>query len=127
MNLINVNNSKCIKCGICSKVCPSSILSIDEMGPKVINSNNCIGCGQCVSGCPTESLDNIKSPISNQLKIETFPVINSKTAEHFLRSRRSIRCYKEISVPREKLLELINISHFAPTASNSQNISYIVI
>jgi nitroreductase/NAD-dependent dihydropyrimidine dehydrogenase PreA subunit len=127
MNLINVNQSKCIKCGICTSVCPSSVLSIDKTGPKVINANNCIACGQCVAVCPNEALDNIKSPITNQTEINNFPVINSKTAEHFLRSRRSIRCYKDTLVPKEKLLELINIARYAPTASNSQAISYIIV
>jgi len=127
MNLINVNQSKCIKCGICSKVCPTGVLSIDKTGPIVTNTNNCIACGQCVAVCPHGALDNIKSPIADQIDIENFPVINSKTAEHFLRSRRSIRCYKDAPVPKEKLLELINIAHYAPTASNSQGISYIIV
>lgn len=127
MSLINVDQSKCIKCGICTSVCPSAVLSLDKTGPKVTAANNCIACGQCVAVCPCEALDNIKSPIAEQTDIESFPVINSKTAEHFLRSRRSIRCYKDISVPREKLLELTKIAHYAPTASNSQGISYIIV
>lgn len=127
MNLINVNQSKCIKCEICSKVCPTGVLSIDETGPTVINANNCIACGQCVAVCPHGALDNIKSPIADQIDIENFPVINSKTAENFLRYRRSIRCFKDMPVPKDKLLELINIAHYAPTASNSQGISYIIV
>lgn len=127
MNLINVNQSECIKCGNCVSVCPSNVLSIEKTGPKVVSANNCIACGQCVAVCPRGALDNIKSPIANQTDIENFPVINSKTAEHFLRSRRSIRCYKDTPVPNNKLLELINIAHYAPTASNSQSISYIIV
>lgn len=127
MNLISVDQFKCIKCGICTSVCPSNVLSIDKTGPKVAAANNCIACGQCVAACPLGALDNIKSPIDEQTSIESFPVIDSKTAEHFLRSRRSIRSYKDISVPREKLLELINVAHYAPTASNSQGISYIIV
>lgn len=127
MDLINVDESKCIKCEICSKACPTGALSIDETGPTVINANNCIACGQCVAVCPHGALDNIKSPIAEQIDIENFPVINSKTAENFLRSRRSIRCFKEMPVPKDKLLELINIAHYAPTASNSQGISYIIV
>lgn len=125
MELINVNTSKCIKCGICSKVCPTSTLFMDEAGPKVANENNCIGCGQCVSVCPNEAIDNIKTPISKQEKIAE--TLDSKTAENFLRSRRSIRAYKDKAVDRQKLLELTKIAHYAPTASNSQNISYIIV
>ncbi len=56
-----------------------------------------------------------------------FNGIDSKTAEHFLRSRRSIRCYKKNPVPKENLLQLVNIAHYAPTASNSQAISYVIV
>lgn len=127
MDLISVDQSKCIKCGICSKVCPTGVLSIDENGPNASNAKNCIACGQCVAVCPHGALDNVKSPIANQINIENFPVINSKTAENFLRSRRSIRCFLNKPVSREKLLELINIAHYAPTASNSQGISYTIV
>ncbi|MDT8716003.1 nitroreductase family protein [Clostridium sp. 19966] len=127
MNLIDVNESKCAKCGICVSVCPSSVLYMDKSGPKVTSTSNCIACGQCVAVCPHEALDNVKTPAANQTSIENFSVIDSKTAEYFLRSRHSIRCYKNISVPREKLLELVNIAHYAPTASNSQGISYIIV
>jgi nitroreductase/NAD-dependent dihydropyrimidine dehydrogenase PreA subunit len=127
MELINVNQSQCIKCGICSKVCPSNVLSIDETGPKVINENNCIACGHCVASCPHGALDNIKTPISNQVAIENFSISDSKTAEYFLRSRRSTRCYKSNPVPKDTLLELVNIAHYAPTASNSQGISYVIV
>ncbi|OAA91563.1 Nitroreductase family protein [Clostridium ljungdahlii] len=41
--------------------------------------------------------------------------------------RRSIRCYKNIPVPYEELLKLVNIARFAPTASNSQGVSYIIV
>ncbi|WP_211289866.1 nitroreductase family protein [Sporomusa silvacetica] len=44
-----------------------------------------------------------------------------------MRSRRSIRCYKENEVPREKLLQLLDIARFAPTGGNTQGLSYIVV
>jgi len=127
MELITVNQSRCIKCGICSEVCPSRVLSMQKSGPESTNPNNCIECGQCVAVCPYSAIDNIKTPLLNQIDIEKFPIIDSNTAEDFLRSRRSIRCYKDTPVPQEKLLELIDIARFAPTASNSQGISYIII
>lgn len=126
MNLIKVSQSKCIKCGICTKVCPTRILCMQENGPQVINPS-CIACGQCVAVCPNGAIDNVKTPLSNQIDVQNFPAIDSQTAEQFLRSRRSIRCYKNTPVPREKLLKLVDIAHYAPTASNSQGISYIIV
>lgn len=126
MNLIKVNQSKCIKCGICTKICPTGILSMQENGPEVTNPS-CIACGQCVAVCPNGAIDNVKTPLSNQVDIKIFPAIDSQTAEQFLRSRRSIRSFKNTPVPREKLLKLVDIAHYAPTASNSQGISYIIV
>ncbi len=100
---------------------------MQENGPQAINSKSCIACGQCVAVCPHGAIDNVKAPLSNQVDIKSFPAIDSQTAEQLLRSRRSIRCYKNTPVPREKLLKLVDIARFAPTASNSQRISYIVV
>ena len=127
MNLIKIDQSLCIKCGICTKVCPTRILSMNENGPQE-NDSKCMYClwSMCCR-MPYGAIDNVKTPLSNQVDIKNFPVINSQTAEQFLRSRRSIRCYKNTPVPQEKLLKLVDIAHFAPTASNSQGISYIIV
>ena len=58
---------------------------------------------------------------------KNFSTLSSEEAERFLRSRRSIRSYKKTTVPREKLLKLVEIAHFAPTASNRQGVSYVIV
>ncbi|WP_039658160.1 nitroreductase family protein [Clostridium tyrobutyricum] len=127
MELIKVDKDLCTRCELCIKVCPSSVLAINKDGPYAINPDSCIACGQCTAICPNKSIDNMKSPLSKQIPIKNFPVITSQTAERFLRSRRSIRCYKETPVPKETLLKLINIARFAPTTSNTQGLSYIIV
>ena len=64
MNLITVNQEKCIKCGICVNECPEQVLKIGENGPEEICSENCIACGHCVAICPREAIDNVKTPLS---------------------------------------------------------------
>jgi nitroreductase len=49
------------------------------------------------------------------------------SALQFLRSRRSIRNYQQRVVPREKILRLLDSARFAPTACNSQGVSYQVV
>ncbi|AGK98702.1 nitroreductase family protein [Clostridium pasteurianum] len=127
MNLINVDKEKCIKCGICVKECPVQVLKIGENGPEDICPEKCIACGHCVAVCPREAMDNVKTPLVNQKSSKKFPKLSPEEAENFLRSRRSIRSYKETSVPREKLVELVNIAHFAPSGHNLQGVSYIII
>jgi nitroreductase/NAD-dependent dihydropyrimidine dehydrogenase PreA subunit len=127
MELIKVDQLLCVKCGICVRICPTKTLAMGEDGPIASSPQACIACGHCVAVCPHSAIDNIKSPLSRQIDLEKFPVINAETAEQFLRSRRSIRCYKKESVPRDLLSKLLDIGRFAQTASNKQGISYIVV
>lgn len=127
MNLIIVNQEKCVKCGFCVNECPEQILRLGKNGPEEICPEDCLACGHCVAVCPKEALDNIKTPLANQINSKKFPKLSSKDAANFLRSRRSIRSYKKTTVPREKLIDLVNIAHFAPSGHNLQGISYVII
>ncbi|MZK49146.1 nitroreductase family protein [Clostridium beijerinckii] len=125
-NLIQVDQSKCTKCGSCSKVCPTGFIGMDENGPKVVGQF-CISCGHCVAVCHSAALDNVKTPLANQVELEKTPVLDEDTASRFLRSRRSIREFQNKPVPREKIEQLLNVARFAPTSGNSQGVSYHVI
>ncbi|EIW16328.1 MULTISPECIES: nitroreductase family protein [Pelosinus] len=127
MGLIEVNQERCTRCGICTDVCPTRVLAMSENGPEAIAPEVCIACGHCVAVCPHQALDNKKAPLNKQIALAEFPALPAQKAQLFLRSRRSIRKYKERSVPREQLLQLIEIARFAPTASNGQGVSYIII
>ena len=127
MNLITVNEEKCIKCEICIKECPTYVLKMGEKGPEEIVESSCIACGHCVAICPNAAIDNKKTPLAKQIELKDFPKLTKQQAEYFLRSRRSIRHYKAESVSIEKLTKLIDIARLAPTASNSQGISFVVV
>ncbi len=127
MELIKINTDKCVKCGLCIEICPSSILSMSKNGPKIILEKACIGCGHCVAICPNAAFDNANNKLERQTDIKKFPVITPDIAEQFLRSRRSIRCYQDKKIPEAELLKLLDIARFASTGANSQGISYLII
>lgn len=122
-----VVNQDCIKCGVCADTCPIGIIDMGQNGPNLLNPMACIKCGHCVAVCPQGSLDHEKVPLSNQVPLDNYPVLDPQTAAHFLRSRRSIRSYRNEAVPKEKMLKLLDIARFAPSAGNSQGLSYIVV
>jgi nitroreductase/NAD-dependent dihydropyrimidine dehydrogenase PreA subunit len=117
----------CTLCGICSDTCPRGIISVDGELPGVASPGNCMACGHCVAVCPEAALDNALAPLAAQPPLESFPVLDPATAAAFLRSRRSIRTYRQEPVPRETLLQLLEIARFAPSGSNSQGLSYLVV
>jgi ferredoxin len=48
-----IRNSSCVKCGMCSSVCPRKTISIDaRTGFPVIKHANCIDCFCCLESCP---------------------------------------------------------------------------
>jgi nitroreductase/NAD-dependent dihydropyrimidine dehydrogenase PreA subunit len=125
MDFIQVDQDKCTRCGLCVKVC-RGVLAMGGNGPKVIRPL-CIACGQCVAVCPHEALNNVKVPLDKQTSIKESLAINADAAAQFLRSRRSIRDYQQKPVPREKVLQILDIARMAPTACNSQGVSYHVV
>jgi len=127
MDFITVTEEKCIKCELCIKACPTFVLKMGEKVPEEVANTTCIACGHCVAICPSGAIDNKKTPLSKQIDGKEFPKLNAEQAEHFLRSRRSIRNYQDKSVSREELTKLVDIARLAPTASNSQGISFVVV
>lgn len=124
-NFIQVNQDKCTQCGLCVKVCRGT-LDMGEHGPEVVG-DFCIACGHCVAVCPNGALDHRLAPLKKQVLLKESPIPDANTAAHFLRSRRSVRSFQEKRVPRETVRELLDIARFAPTACNSQGVSYYVV
>ena len=52
---MQVDNNKCVGCGLCSKKCPMQAVSIIQ-GKAQINRHHCIVCGQCRQACPRKAI-----------------------------------------------------------------------
>lgn len=130
MALLKVDQQRCEKEGICVEVCPIGILALDAAAGPVVRPGMtpyCIACGHCVAACPHGALDNVRNPLSGQAALEHSPVLDPHMALTFLRSRRSIRCYKDGPVPRGLVLKLLEAARYAPSGHNSQGIGYLIV
>ena len=124
--LFTVNTEVCTRCGLCVADCPTGLLVMTDDGPKT-GKGGCISCGHCVAVCPTLALDSDLTPRAEQVDITNETKFTPEQAELFLRSRRSIRNYQNKPVPAELIRKVLNVARMAPTATNTQGISYIVI
>lgn len=131
MNRINVDTNSCKRDGICAAVCPMSIIELPEgaAAPTLVAGLEelCIKCGHCVAVCPHGALSLDEMPAADCPPLQAALAIDRAQAEQFFRSRRSIRTYLDKAVEREKLARLIDMAHYAPTGTNSQQVQWLVI
>lgn len=50
-----VEQTKCVKCGICAEFCPDCAIAVDENGAH-IDMFYCKGCGICMNECRVEAI-----------------------------------------------------------------------
>jgi len=126
MELINIDKEMCKRDGICIQACPLGCIKEDAEGyPVTAEGAECIQCGQCVAICPHGAL------VNGLLPIENFIPMPRERAEYtalsgLMKARRSVRIFKDQPVDRDVLAELVHTAHYAPTAKNTQQVSFIV-
>ncbi|QGY39844.1 4Fe-4S dicluster domain-containing protein [Pseudodesulfovibrio cashew] len=129
MPLITIDPDKCNHDGLCAQACPVYLIRMEKGAlPEAIDRAKelCIRCGHCVAVCPTGALSNSLMPTEDFLPVpENRP--GADEVEALLLSRRSVRGFRKEPIPREQLERLIEVARRAPTASNSQNVSWVMI
>lgn len=53
--LAEVDNEKCVKCGICAEKCQFRAIGFRKEGA-FIREKRCMGCGVCVEACAKDAL-----------------------------------------------------------------------
>ncbi len=130
MKFLEVNEQSCNQDGICAAVCPVGIIKFEKgqyPAPVSKAEEFCIRCGHCVAACPSGSLTHREWPIERFPPLQPDLNLSPGHCEHFLRSRRSIRNYKDKPVSREDIARLIEMARYAPSAHNSQCAEWLVV
>ena len=130
MSRFIVNDKKCRRDGICVAVCPVGVLTRgDDDPPEQIPGGEalCISCGHCVAACPFGACSLDTMPVEACPPVRPEWRLTPEQAEHFLRSRRSIRVFKDVAVAHGRLERLIRTARYAPSGRNHQPVRWLVI
>ncbi len=130
MGFLRIDQNKCNQDRLCVEECPRQIITMEEGGfPQMAPEDEvyCMLCGHCVAVCPHGAVSLDQVPVEACPAIDPSLSLSWDQAAQFLRSRRSIRWYKDQKIDQETLQSLIETARYAPTASNSQTIHWTVI
>ncbi len=118
--------SHCIGCKACVDVCPARVF-VGADGVRAARPGGCILCGHCVAVCPVDAVEHggFDGQEFPPIPADARPDVDALVG--FLRSRRSVREFRQKEVPREVLERLLDVARYAPTASNAQDVRFVVI
>ncbi len=131
MNFLTIDRDLCRQDGLCAAECPTQVIQFKGPGnyPELIPEAEtmCLRCGHCVAVCSHGALDHAAVPVADCPPIDKALAVSEDQAVQFLRSRRSVRRFKDRPVEPETVQRLIEIARYAPTSSNGQLVEWAVI
>ncbi|NPV89701.1 MAG: 4Fe-4S dicluster domain-containing protein [Firmicutes bacterium] len=128
--LLMVDREKCSGCAACLEVCPMGLIALDSGGfPMEAGDREmpCMGCGHCVAVCPLDAMEHTASPLEDSPVVPRELLPSAEQVSWLLKSRRSIREFKQRPVEEEKITELIRTASCAPSGANVQPVEWIVV
>jgi len=110
---ITIDNTLCKKCKVCVEVCPNGIFQTNNNLTSVKSERIelCFMCGQCMAACPEKAIQVVGLDYNKDF-FDLPETINSFNA--LIQSRRSVRTFKEIPLPKDKLEQILKSITFAP-------------
>jgi nitroreductase/NAD-dependent dihydropyrimidine dehydrogenase PreA subunit len=129
MYTITIDSNRCKKDGICARVCPADIFVQREKLtiPELVDEETCITCGHCVAVCPQNAIQHAEFPATTTRAIQFEQMPTTDQVLELLKSRRSIRAFRDKPVAKDTLETIIDGARFAPSGHNSQSTEYLVV
>jgi nitroreductase/NAD-dependent dihydropyrimidine dehydrogenase PreA subunit len=131
MATILVDQDLCTRCGICSIVCPMSIIGpADENTLPVVQDGKagmCIRCGHCEVSCPSAALLLNYLPDEKLSLPAGLGILSPEDLGVYMKKRRSVRHFTRQTVEKETIAEILEIARFAPSGGNRQQVQWQVV
>ena len=123
---IEKNEDKCSECMLCVRDCVMGVWRIVDGKSSPVNIELCNRCSHCLAICPCDAIRH-DSLDMDQISAVNRKDFNPEMYRDIILSRRSVRQFKDEPVSRSVIEQIIDLARYAPTASNDQNVGYIVV
>lgn len=121
-----INKEICVGCGKCVSDCVSEKLQL-ENGKAVFRYEKCLECGHCYAICPVGAVSLSKFPDVIDEKPYLLSEFDSDKLLSAMKSRRTVRRFRNQTVSDELIEKIIDAGRYSPTGTNAQNVSYTVM
>ena len=122
MNTITVDKEKCIQCGLCVNDCVSKCIEMNQNNyPYMKDEERCLVCQHCMMICPKGALS------INDKKPENSENVSQNDLLSLIKSRRSIRQFKDEELTEEELQKIKEMLPYIPTGCNSHKLHFSIV
>jgi nitroreductase/NAD-dependent dihydropyrimidine dehydrogenase PreA subunit len=122
-----IDEEKCISCGLCAQECPMGIIEIKDL-PLIRKGKEalCLRCQHCLAVCPTAALSILGKKPEDSVSVKgAMPKPEELTL--MIKTRRSIRKYKDENVDADLIRELLETASYAPTGHNDNAVLFSIL
>ncbi len=118
-----INEDLCTQCGLCSQECPTLIINGKKGTPEIKEGKdkNCIKCQHCLAICPTGALSILKKQAKDSISVKG-ETPSPEALERLIKTRRSIRKFRNEEISIETNQKLIEAAACAPTGHNKNQV-----
>ena len=136
MKIKGIDPAICTSCLECAKACPAGLFSLNgERGEEKREITRkdpngwCTGCGHCISACPRNAIQYVSDEMAEEFEgVQDPPSLCSyDTLLKVMKSKRSVRNYRDEKVPQSKIEAILEAMKYAPTGHNLQVNHYVVV
>lgn len=124
---IVVDQGACTRCGACVALCTGRVFGRVDGRVKVVRAEACWLCGHCVAVCPADAIAHSAYPIEECPPLDPAALPALDELVDVLRERRSSRVFRDRSVERQVVRELVDVARWAPSAGNEQPVDWLAL
>lgn len=121
---------KCTGCGLCTKVCGTSVLHVIDgvacMDPVTeVGWDGCFRCQHCLAVCPEGAISILGKDPADSLPPPSMDLSGAMDA--LMVNRRACRRFKDENVDPETIAQMLKILENVPNGSNKQLMEFTLI